>query len=61
MARIMEKPPRGRYIGKRDGPPPADELEHFIQCGECGAWLDCRDLGDVLAHEGPHERPKGDA
>lgn len=33
--------------------PPADEREHFIQCTDCGQWMDCRDLGDVLHHEEP--------
>jgi hypothetical protein len=27
---------------------------HFIQCLECGAVVDMRDLGQVLAHEQQH-------
>jgi hypothetical protein len=46
--------PRGKYIGKRIGEPAADESEHFIKCETCGAWIDYRDLGAVLDHEGPH-------
>lgn len=49
--------PRGRYLGHRVGGDPADEREHFFQCTICGGWVDMRDMGDVLAHEGPHERP----
>jgi hypothetical protein len=48
--------PRGKYIGQRVGAPPESEAEHFIQCGECGGWIDCRDLAEVFAHEGPHTK-----
>lgn len=27
------------------------ETDFFIQCPCCTTWLDCRDLGDLLAHE----------
>lgn len=48
--------PRGKYIGERvGGPPVKSEAEHFFQCSVCGGWVDMRDLGDVFAHEGPHE------
>ncbi len=45
--------------GTRIGPAPADEAEHFIQCGHeaCGAWIDCRNLGSVFDHEGPLPHP----
>jgi Zn-finger nucleic acid-binding protein len=39
-----------RYLF-REGGEPADEREHFDQCPDCGAWLDLRELGQVLAHE----------
>jgi hypothetical protein len=45
--------PRGHYVGKRLGDPPADEAEHFIRCPACGGWIDCRDLGQVFEHAGP--------
>jgi hypothetical protein len=45
--------PRGRYLGKRLGDPPANEAEHFIRCRACNGWIDCRDLGQVFEHEGP--------
>jgi hypothetical protein len=48
--------PRGKYIGRRDGPE-VDESEHFIKCGVCGGWIDCRDLGSVFDHEGPLPHP----
>jgi hypothetical protein len=49
----MTTVPRGKIIGKRLGVEPANEAEHFIQCPTCGGWIDCRDLGQVLEHEGP--------
>jgi hypothetical protein len=52
--------PRGTYIGKRRGEPPADEAEHFIKCEACGGWIDCRDLGSVFDHEGPLPHPAAD-
>lgn len=51
--------PRGKYIGKRAGPP-LDEAEHFIQCAACGGWIDCRDLAQVLEDEGPLPHPEQD-
>ena len=44
--------PRGKYIGRRLGDPPASEAEHFIRCPACGGWIDCRDLASVSDHEG---------
>lgn len=33
-----------------------DEAGHFINCGDCGQAIDCRDLGEVFRHEEPgHE------
>lgn len=51
----MSDIPKGVFVGKRLGDPPADEADHFIQCAACGGWIDCRDLGEVFAHEVPHE------
>ena len=47
---MRTKIPRAKYIGKRVGPPLADEAEHFFKCKLCGAWVDMRDLGDVFSH-----------
>ena len=44
---------RGKYIAK-NADPHKHEPEHFIKCETCGGWIDCRDLGSVLDHEGPH-------
>jgi hypothetical protein len=44
--------PRGTYIGRPVGEPPKDEAEHYIRCPGCGGWIDCRDLGQALAHAG---------
>ena len=44
--------PRGRYIGKPTDGIPTTEAEHHIQWPACGGWLDCRDLAQVLAHDG---------
>lgn len=38
-----------RVTGYRVGPQPKDETEHFIKC-PCGHMIDCRDLGEVMAH-----------
>jgi hypothetical protein len=48
--------PRGRCIGV-PVVEPKDESEHFYVCDECGAWVDMRDLGMVLDHEGPLPHP----
>ena len=56
----MTEIPRGKYRGKPVGTPPADEAEHFVKCPACGGWIDCRDLGAVLEHEGPLPHPLGD-
>lgn len=37
--------------GKRIDKEVEDEREHFIQCKECGGWIDMRDLSQVLLHE----------
>lgn len=28
---------------------------HFIKCGACGEWLDCRDLDEIFSHETDHK------
>jgi Zn-finger nucleic acid-binding protein len=52
--------PRGKYIGEQLGEGPASEAEHFIKCPACGGWIDRRDLGHVLDHEGPLPHPAQD-
>jgi hypothetical protein len=52
--------PRGKYLGQSVDGPPADEAEHFIKPPACGGWIDRRDLGSVLDHEGPLPHPAGD-
>jgi hypothetical protein len=49
------KVPRGKYRGERIDQPAADEREHFERCPACGAWVDLRNLGQVLDHAGPSE------
>ncbi len=51
--------PRGKFIGTRVGGEPENEADNFDQCG-CGAWVDCRDLGQVLEHVGPYPHPSQD-
>jgi hypothetical protein len=53
-------PRRGEIIGARVGAPPENEAEHFLECPECGGWIDMRDLGQVLEHEGPLPHPVQD-
>ena len=50
----MTTVPRGKIIGKRIDGEPTNEAEHFIQCPAC------RDLGQVLEHEGPLPHPAHD-
>ena len=45
-------PPIPPVIGKRVGVQPIDEAEHFFRCEACRGWIDMRDLGAVLDHEG---------
>jgi hypothetical protein len=33
------------------GPPIESEADHFIHCPACGTWIDCRNLGELLAQE----------
>jgi hypothetical protein len=46
---------RGEIIGTRGGAQPTDEAEHFIK-----GWIDMRDVGQVLEHEGPLPHPAQD-
>jgi len=48
-----------KIIGERIDKPVFDEREHFLQCKVCMAWMDMRDLGQVLQHpKGPHPPPE---
>jgi hypothetical protein len=51
---------RGQVIGRRVGKQPDSEAEHFVQCSECGGWIDCRDFGNVIEHIGPLPHPVQD-
>lgn len=51
---------RGEIIGERVRGEPKSEAEHLIRCPACGAYVDMRDLGQVLEHEGPLPHPKQD-
>lgn len=51
---------RGEHIGERFGGEPASEAEHFMQCPACGGYVDMRDLGQVMEHEGPLPHPAQD-
>lgn len=31
------------------------DKSHFICCGACGEWIDCRDLDEVFSHEVGHK------
>jgi hypothetical protein len=53
------KIPRGKYIAK-NADPHKHEAEHFFMCETCGGWIDCRDLGSVFDHQGPHNLPPED-
>lgn len=51
----MIKP--GEIIGRRVGPEPESEAEHFYVCDACGQAVDCRDLGAVFHHEDEGHQP----
>jgi hypothetical protein len=52
--------PRGKHIGRPMGDLPKDEAERRYRCPACGAWVDCRNLGQVFDHEGPLPHPAED-
>jgi hypothetical protein len=54
------RPQRGEIIGECVGGEPKSEADHFIKCPTCGGWVDMRDLGQVLEHEGPLPHPAQD-
>jgi hypothetical protein len=43
--------------GKRLGPAPASELDHFYTCETCGQSVDRRELWQVFHHEEPGHGP----
>ena len=51
---------RGKYIGRRIDKTVTDERDHFMKCLVCDGWIDMRDLGQVLEHEGPLAHPTQD-
>jgi hypothetical protein len=53
MTHRLVKAARGKYMGKRLGKPAESEAAHFMACPNCGAPIDMRDLGQVLAHDTP--------
>jgi hypothetical protein len=61
MTDRLVKAPRGKYIGTLRGKPAENEAEHFMPCPNCGAPLDQRDLGQVLAHDTPLHIEQGQA
>jgi hypothetical protein len=56
----MDEIPRGRYIGKPADGIPTTEGDHYMRCPACGGTLDCRDLAQVIAHNGPLPHPAED-
>lgn len=32
-----------------------EDRHHFITCGTCGEWIDCRSLDEVFQHETDHQ------
>jgi hypothetical protein len=49
-AKIMPPP---ENPGRPDGWTPTSEADHFEKCPTCGHLIDCRDLAEVMEHEGP--------
>jgi hypothetical protein len=52
--------PRGKYLGQPFDGFPTNEAEHFMRCPACGGLIDCRDLAQALAHNGPLPHPSED-
>jgi hypothetical protein len=52
--------PRGKYRGVPADSIPTQEADHFVRCPACGGLVDCRDLAQALAHNGPLPHPKED-
>lgn len=54
---VRADPRMADAIGAREGPEPADEIEHFYICKACGQPVDKRDLGQVFHHEDKGHAP----
>jgi hypothetical protein len=51
----------GKLVDPRAGKPiEVAEADHYYQCAQCGAWNDCRDLGQAFDHEPGGSHPKAD-
>ncbi len=57
MRRARSNPPTIGNRGVVTSERPMTELDHYLECGECGHMIDLRDLGEVFEHEGPHLPP----
>lgn len=51
--------PRNMFIGASVEPVPS-EGDNYYHCKLCSGWVDMRDLGAVLSHEGPMPHPAED-
>ena len=61
----INAPGRFQWLRYREAASSADglattEAEHHMQCPACGGMLDCRDLAQVMAHNGPLPHPTQD-
>jgi hypothetical protein len=57
MTRHAKATPPPKNPGRPEGWTPTNEADHYIECPTCGHMIDCRDLAEVLEHEGPHQAP----
>ena len=57
---MQRHPARGEYIGVPIDGIPTTEAEHYLRCPACGGMIDCRDLAQAIAHNGPLPYPKQD-
>lgn len=56
--KMADRPTREELNSLKCAPPEvANEADHFFVCGQCGQAVDMRNLGDVFAHEDPHDKP----
>jgi len=38
-------------ITRPGGGEPLEQREHFMECYDCGRWIDMRNVDDVITHE----------
>jgi hypothetical protein len=55
--RSVKATPQPKKPGKPDGWAPTSVAVTSRKCPTSGHLIDCRDLAEVIEHEGPHQAP----